>query len=444
MEKEKLAIQFSDPVFIINFENLLPRRLLRYNQDKDNLVKDNTMKNKFDKNVISDFRRTVNGSNYFVMHHFSEYVTISDHEKKNLWSKICSCMDWIEVAISGLQEYPKFNINDINKGSLEFTQFILTIDMISEAIKNLWTTFSLAEDIKQYPLKSNKSIFEGTIWNKSVDDDVYFKHLRAFFGLHSVNGNEVQLPINGKKIKVRFFSSWSTSRDGKEFSLSMYSNNKDAEKKYGGQLKITVDKLISYAYKQYHTLVELSLEIENFHTKTLNDSVVKNQISLTDNLTPLEKMLALKEFSLQTVYLKEYYMQDIDWYIKILQVDQNIYTDKDRQLIQIFLKELEMKVIPAYKKALNSMTPEESRDIELISIDPKNIFKFHYDYSKVLVFCEYSSHDFSHDSYESAKLSKDFSLNMLIRNNELPEYANKLSKEELYLLIHAKAFHDSK
>lgn len=402
------------------------------------------MKNKFDKNIINDFRHIVNDNNYFVMHHFSEYVTINNNEKKNLWSKICSCMDWIEVAISGLQEYPEFNTTDINKGSLEFTQFILTIDMLSEAVKNLWTTFSLAENIKQYPLKDNKSTFNGIIWNKSVDDEVYFKHLRAFFGMHSVNGNELQLPINEKKVKVRFFSSWSTSRDGKEFSLIMYSNNKDAEKKYGGQLKITVEELINYAYKQYHTLIELSLEIENFHNITLKDSIAKNQISLTDDLTPLEKILALKKFSLQTVYLKEYYTQEIDWYIKILQVNQNIYTDKDRNLIQKFIKELEIKVIPAYKKALNSMTSEESSEIELISIAPKNKIKFSYDYSKVLTFCEYSFHDLSPDSYESAKLSKDFSLIILIKNNELPEYAKNLSKEELYLLIHAKAFHDSK
>ncbi|HAK1274665.1 TPA: hypothetical protein H1128_001867 [Listeria monocytogenes] len=67
------------------------------------------MENKFDPKVIKQCRNTINGNNNFIRFHFVEYSTTSDKEKKNLWSKICSCMDWIEVALAGLQEYPQFS-----------------------------------------------------------------------------------------------------------------------------------------------------------------------------------------------------------------------------------------------------------------------------------------------------------------------------------------------
>ncbi|EAC8324800.1 hypothetical protein IT82_02935 [Listeria monocytogenes] len=402
------------------------------------------MKNKFDKKIIHNLRCTINSNNNFVMNHFSEYIILPSKEKKNLWNKLCSCMDWIEVAISGLQQQPNFDTKNLNKGSLEFAQFILTIDMLSEAVKNLWLTFSLSEDIKNYPLKNSRKVFEDSVWNNIVDDDIYFKHLRTFFGFHSVNGNEVEVQLHDQKEKVRFFSSWSTSRDGKEFRLYLYSNNHEAQSTYGGQLKISVEKLINYAYNQYHTLIELSLEIENFYKKTMHKLASKGQILLKKNSTPLEKMLALKEYSLQTIYLKDYYKQDIDWYIKFLQADLSIFTEKDRHQISAFLDTLEKKVIPAYKQSLETMSSDSSEDIELISISSENITEFQYHYSKVFDFCEYSIPEINPENYEHAKISNDISLDFLIKNKELPEYAVNLSKEQLYLFIHAKAFHESK
>ncbi len=398
------------------------------------------MQNKFDKIIIRDFRKTVTGNNSFVRHHFTEYPQLKDNNKKNLWSKICACMDWIDVSITGLQEYPSFNTKDINKGALEFAQFILTIDMVSEAIKNLWMTFSLAEDINNYPFKDDKKIFNGVIWGKSVDDDTYFKHLRAFFGMHSVNGNEVNVPIDGEQIKVRFFSSWSTSRDGENFSLTIYSNNKQAEKKYGGILLIKVEELLSYASMRYQSLSELSKEIKLFYSKTIANIRSENQISLCKESSALEKMIALKEFAAKTIYFKDYYSQYIDWYIKILQVSLDKYSSEDKQIIKSFLKVLENKIIPAYQKALNDFVYTESPDIELISINPKNYHKYIYEYTKVLTFLEYLPNDLELDSYISAKHSKEISLNYLIEENELPAYSKKLSNEELYLLIHAKAY----
>ncbi|OFG14535.1 hypothetical protein [Listeria monocytogenes] len=398
------------------------------------------MENKFDPKIIKQCRNTINGNNNFIRLHFVEYSTTSDKEKKNLWSKICSCMDWIEVALAGLQEYPQFSKNQ-NKSSLEFSQFILTIDMLTEAIRNLWLTFS-STNIEEFPLKNKRNVFNGNTWGKPVNDDIYFKHIRAFFAMHSVNGNEVSINIDGKKIKVRFFSSWSTKFSEHEFRLRLYSNNNEAERQYG-LLKISIQELLEYAYNYYSTLIKLNSEIEEFYISVIEESISKNQISLNENLSPLEKMLRLKKFSEETTYMREYYTQDIDWYIKMLYINQNKFNIKDKEIIQKFLSELEKKVIPAYTNALNSIQAKNSKDIELISISPKNELIHTYEYSKILEYCEYSSEDTNNTRLEGSSGIKDICLSILIENKELPEYATSLSNEELYLLIHAKTFHDN-
>ena len=53
---------------------------------------------------ISDFRDLVNSNSNFV------YKKYSDNNGKNHWNLICSCMDWISVSISFLQN-PCFRID---------------------------------------------------------------------------------------------------------------------------------------------------------------------------------------------------------------------------------------------------------------------------------------------------------------------------------------------
>ncbi|HAK1274666.1 TPA: hypothetical protein H1128_001868 [Listeria monocytogenes] len=313
--------------------------------------------------------------------------------------------------------------------------------MLTEAIRNLWLTFS-STNIEEFPLKNKRNVFNGNTWGKPVNDDIYFKHIRAFFAMHSVNGNEVSINIDGKKIKVRFFSSWSTKFSEHEFRLRLYSNNNEAERQYG-LLKISIQELLEYAYNYYSTLIKLNSEIEEFYISVIEESISKNQISLNENLSPLEKMLRLKKFSEETTYMREYYTQDIDWYIKMLYINQNKFNIKDKEIIQKFLSELEKKVIPAYTNALNSIQAKNSKDIELISISPKNELIYTYEYSKILEYCEYSSEDTNNTRLEGSSGIKDICLSILIENKELPEYATSLSNEELYLLIHAKAFHDN-
>lgn len=394
------------------------------------------MKSVFDKNISNEFRNTINGNHSFVRNNFTDFVGDNNEEKKNLWSKICSCMDWIDVSISGLQDFPMFDKEFQLKRSLEFTQFILTIDMLTEAIKNLWTTFYLG-GIKNSSLVTKNEIFKGTVWGESVSDDVYFKHVRAFFGMHSVNGNEVSLYIDGKKVKARFFSSWSFGRDEKEFEVFLYSNNKEAEKIYGGSLKVEVQELVDYASERYYTLIELSNEIDKLYIKKRKEKIKNNKIILDENSTPLQKLRYLRNSARNDNLLKEYHSEEIEWYIKMLEVEDNVFDKEGKEIIKKYREYIEKNVINCYHNALSNMNLDYQEDIAMIRV---NSNEFGYEYTKVLNFCEYSSDDFEYNIFEELKMLKENCLNILIEEKELPKYSAKLKQEELYLLIHAEAY----
>lgn len=222
------------------------------------------MSSKLDPKIILEFRNKINDNNFFVMHYFCDFLIKDQKTRKDLWSKICSCMDWITVATTGINK-PIFNTKDMNLASLQFAHFIVTIDIIVEGTVNLWRVFE-SEINKPYPLRGDKSIFNVEVFGKKVSDDEYFKQLRSWFGIHSVNGNQVKLP--GYEERVRFFSSWSSSLDGKEFGLSLYSNNREAEKQYGGYKKVNVFDLIEYANIRYLTLIDLMYEVDKLYATT--------------------------------------------------------------------------------------------------------------------------------------------------------------------------------
>lgn len=60
------------------------------------------------KELISQFRKRVNKNNYVL----TKYRNI---DGKNKWSCICSCMDWISVAIEVPQRTPRYIEHSILK-----------------------------------------------------------------------------------------------------------------------------------------------------------------------------------------------------------------------------------------------------------------------------------------------------------------------------------------
>lgn len=82
--------------------------------------------------LIKDFREKVNED--FV---FEKYKNVNG---KNHWNIICSCMDWIDVAVSFIQDYGS-DTKNIDVLSMDTYSYISSIDIIHEAVTQLHRVF---------------------------------------------------------------------------------------------------------------------------------------------------------------------------------------------------------------------------------------------------------------------------------------------------------------
>ncbi len=91
-------------------------------------------KDKIDIELITKFRDKVNSNSSFV---FQKYKNLNE---KNQWNIICSCMDWISVAVRNINNMKNDNSN-IDVLSMQTYLYISSIDIIFEAIKQLHRIF---------------------------------------------------------------------------------------------------------------------------------------------------------------------------------------------------------------------------------------------------------------------------------------------------------------
>lgn len=81
-----------------------------------------------------------------------------------------------------------------------FYRLIMAFDLLVQAIEQLYRAFEI-----DHPLEGDQSVF-----NQSVTDDMYFAHIRACFGAHSVELKSIDGTPPPKKSKDRYFASWSS------------------------------------------------------------------------------------------------------------------------------------------------------------------------------------------------------------------------------------------
>lgn len=375
---------------------------------------------KLNPDLIKNFREKVHNHNDFIRLYFADYKTNTNIEGKDIWSKICSCMDWLTVAVEGI-EVPKRKKN-MNLASLEFTHFLVTIDMIVEAVNHLWVAIGQATNVKQ-PYINDKSIFQAKVFDREYTDEKYVKELRSWFGVHAVNGNVVDL--EGFNKGVRFFSSWSSTLNDGEFSIRLYSNNSKAEEKYGGLKKVRVDSLINFVKLRYNTLMQLIDEIDCLYFKEKR-RLQKIPVNYNKNQPELNQLKQLYQQAKDRKITSEYYEFEISQYISFLSCDLNDFQKTQRELVTLYLSELK-SIIPAYQKAIQEVEWYEKDIFELLNMRSQIYLDNHYDFSKVLEYAGGSSNSYS----------GEISLRILIEQGFLPEYSAYLAGPSLSLLIHA-------
>lgn len=181
-----------------------------------------------------------------------EIITLSNNSAT--WSKVCSCMDWLDVAKKTL-DYPNFSGNDDEK-SLSLMTFISKCDLLIESVEQLWIAVENSVGIDKFNFYS-REIFNSNEFGRENSDKEHFKLLRAWFGFHGVNGNLTKIPELEEK--VRFFSSWSSFDVFPKPSICLYSNNLFAEEKYGRWKQFETKKVIELI-NLYYNSVEILID----------------------------------------------------------------------------------------------------------------------------------------------------------------------------------------
>ncbi|PFR59010.1 hypothetical protein COK36_20100 [Bacillus cereus] len=370
--------------------------------------------------LVDEFRRKVHENNNFIACYFTDY------KGRNVWSKICSCMDWLTVATEGL-EIPTER-NNMNKAALEFTHFIVTLDMILEAVEGLWVSIGPAIN-KKAPNLKDKNIFQAEVFGKKLTDRAFFKTVRSWFGVHSVNGNEEKVLIDNKEVEVRFFSSWSTiplfskPSEGLKFSLRLYSNNPEAEELYGGTKEIKVNDLINFITLKFESLNQLMKEIDNLYNRE-KKKLQGKPINLNKDKDELTQLNQLHEQAQKRRLLNELYETDIELYKSFLMCDIEEFQPDERALVLNYLEVLK-PIIPIYRDIIQNVDIDAFDKFDKLKLSSQIYLDNHYYIIKVLE---------SNDEWTDIGID---SIDYLIKNGILPECITDLSGECRELLIYA-------
>lgn len=214
-----------------------------------------------DKDLLNEFRKKVNGNSCFTLYSYR------NRSGKNLWSCICSCMDWISVALDYLINH-KYDATNINVMSMQVYTYISSIDIIWQSIQQLhWVII----DKDSTPFKRDKVIFKDNDTHK--DDNSYFKHIRAVFGAHPVD------IYNNKKRKTEWYASWPTTDVYTQYDLavSLYSANASDKSIVFGLRFSEMEEFLESRYGYLKKLIdELGRQYEDYciemTTKTIESS----------------------------------------------------------------------------------------------------------------------------------------------------------------------------
>lgn len=352
------------------------------------------MKYAIDEKIIQNFRNKVNGNANFV------FQTYKDRNGSNHWNIICSCMDWINVAVSNLK---KIEISDRDQDLMAMNVFsyISLIDIVFESIKQLHRVIISNSSI---PFAKSKHIFTNN--EISDDDNDYFKELRAAFGAH---------PVNLRNKKGKWYASWPTNHLSSidyDFHIQLYSEKTNTpDLKLG--LKFT--ELKFFLNERYFYLNHLSEIIDNQFI-TFQNKFKAKKIKNSD--IPTIQLKYLEKESCERLNI-DYYNYTIQDLIQIYSCNLNNENLKDKE---VFYKKELLKLIQELKEKLQTM--------DLSDLKYDHILNPTYNSSLTYIISKLYSSNFDQ--------SKDPLMNYYI--NEINKFSNNMyefhidqPKEELFL-----------
>lgn len=305
-----------------------------------------------DNRLLQEFRNKVN-EDYMILHIFR------NKNNKNKWSVLCSAMDWIEVALEGIDPSLLTREND-NKSSIRMITFLSCIDILWEAIQQ---THRVLFDTIEMPFKDDSSIFK-----QNVSDNTFFKTIRACFAAHPVNLHAV-FPDDDRN--ERWFASWSGGTfSKKDFSVILYSNIPNKKSRF---FDISFSELIEFAQSRYSYLNELMIQIDKIISTYKNEY---RKIIIEPKTEINEKITVLIEENKRRLD-SDYYDYELNK-LKIIFEQSNFKNPKNQRVVDIYQKDLLLEIEEIHKH-LQGMSLDEL-DTESEVACPQ---KYQYMFSKL-------------------------------------------------------------
>lgn len=347
-----------------------------------------------DKSIILNFRDFINENVDFMVQHY-----INENEK-NLWNCICSCMDWIDISIDYINSI-QYDYENINVKTMQIYSYISSIDIIFEAITQL---HRVIVNRKTVPFKNDSTVFNKKL---NMDDNNYFKHIRAIFGAHPTN-----IEISG----LRYFASWPTEKIFTEcdFEVRLYTNDKDGEDIITG---INFDELNQFLEIRYNYLNKL---ISNMELDIKKDIKKKSEIKINTVDDPIEQLEILRS-ELDKRLNNDYYKDLIN--NLVIMFTANITEVRNKEIIFNYTQKLRL-LIDEIRENIQNMEFRELENEHLINFNlPKEI---RYEISK--------TYNYIHsDRYEPLL---EFNINQISKYlNEYVIINPKMDKNELLLVL---------
>jgi len=293
-----------------------------------------------DNELLREFRNKVN-KDYMILQIFR------NKDNKNKWSVLCSAMDWIEVALEGIDPALLSKGND-NKSSIKMITFLSCIDILWEAIQQ---THRVLYDTNEIPFKEDNSIFK-----QEVSDNIFFKAIRACFAAHPVNLQEVYSD-DGKN--ERWFASWSGGTfSRKDFSVILYSNVLDKESRF---FDVSFAELLEFAKSRYFYLNELMTQIDlivaNFKCKYRKIPIERK--------TEIDGRIALLIEENKKRLNCDYYDYELNK-LRLIFKQSNFKNPKNQKVVDIYQKDLllELEEIQNHLQNMNVNELDTEIDVE--------------------------------------------------------------------------------
>lgn len=362
--------------------------------------------------LLEAFKQSVNEHEDFLIN------TYCDYNGKNLWSLICSTMDWLHVSVNGL---PYINLSHQNDDvrSLNVLQLIMTFDLVVQAIEQLHRVFEI-----EHPLKKDHSIF-----NKYVSDDTFFAQIRACFGAHPVNldsSDGVKSNVKGgKRSDEKYFASWSSDVvSNADYTVYLYSNKPGTDPI---PFSLNFAHIHEYTVKRYSLLADIVRAIED---KKEHFSRVQRQRTIKRSANITEQLQILLEENNIRIHEGDGYHYQINTLIELFTAPQN-FPEREREAVIKYLNSLKTLVEEIYE-SLQSMTYVDDDLIHAYLLSSRS-YRFKdvfYDISKVFEYL-------NNPSYIPSLV--DYHLKRLIAAGVLPSFANlETDKLDLQLLLLSK------